>query len=203
MIQRDAIEKLVQQVLDGTEFKLKVDAYRLEEILKEGKAKLHCEVHHEQTGEKKIIDGEGVGIIDAFFHGLVNMYSEEYPSLTTIRFVDFSVKANLDTARESVRSDSTAVVSLTVANSEGKDYVFEDSSPSTSRSSINVVLQAAEFFMNCERAFIAVYRALQHAREENRADSVSLYTSQLATLVEATSYSEVIEQIREELKTNG
>ena len=58
---------------------------------------------------------------------------------------------------------------------------------------------AAEFFINSERAFIQVYRALQHAREENRHDSVALYTQQLTTLVEATSYSDVIDQIRKDL----
>ena len=61
-----------------------------------------------------------------------------------------------------------------------------------------VTLLAAEFFINSERAFIEVYRALQHAREKNRHDSIALYTRQLTTLVEATSYSEVIEQIRRE-----
>lgn len=198
MHKKEAINQLVAEVLDGTELRLKVDSYRLDENLESGEAQIHAQVHHEQTGEKNAIDGRGVGIVDAFFHGLVNMYSEQFPSLTTIRFADFAIKANLDTGGSTARSDSTAEVTLHVANSEGREFVFTDSSPSLTRSSINVVLLAAEFFINSERAFIAIYKALQHAREQSRPDSVARYTTQLTTLVQATSYSEVIEQIRKE-----
>ena len=191
-----ALEELVAQVLDGTELELKVDTLKLEEDLETGKASVRCEVHHAQTGEKKIITGTGVGIVDAFFSGLVALYREDFPSLNTIRFSDFSAKADLDTGRHDSRTDSAATVALVVTNASGRDFRFEDTSTSITRSSINVVLAAVEFFINSERAFKAVYRALQHAKEHNRADSVALYTSQLATLVEATSYSEVIEQLR-------
>lgn len=196
MHQKQAIQELVDQVLDGTQLHLKVDAYSLDENFETGVAHLNCEVHDARTGEKKAIVGKGVGLVDAFFHGLVNMYSGDFPSLNTIRFSDFTVRADIDTGRDSARSDSNAEVTLRVMNSEGREFVFSDASPSLTRSSMNVVLLAAEFFINSERAFIEVYQALQHAREQSRPDSVSLYTQQLTTLVEATSYTEVIEQIR-------
>ena len=195
---KDALEEMVAQVLDGTELELKVDALRFEEDLETGRASVRCEVHHAQTGEKKVISGTGVGIVDAFFGGLAGLYSEDFPSLTTIRFSDFSATADFDTGRHNSRADSAATVTLVVANASGREFRFEDTTPSISRSSINVVLAAVEFFINSERAFKAVYRALQHAKEQNRADSVALYTSQLSTLVEATSYSEVIEQLEED-----
>lgn len=196
MHQKEAIEGLIVDVLDGTELRLTVDSYTLTENLESGEVTVRCAVHNKRTGERQTIEGSGVGIVDAFFHGIVQMYSDQFPSLHTIRFADFSIKAKLDTGRHAARSDSTAEVTLRVANSEGREAVFTDTSPSITRSSINVVLHSAEFFINSERAFIVVYRALQHARKENRADSVQRYTRQLATLVEATSYSEVIAQIR-------
>jgi hypothetical protein len=196
MNQKDAIAQLVALVLDGTELKLKVDAYRLEENLESGDVLVTCDVHDERSGQKEVINGKGVGIVDAFFHGLVLKYSEKYPSLKSIRFSDFGIKANVDTGRESARSDMAAEVTLRVANSEGKDYAFVNASPSITRSSLACVLESVEFFINSERAFIAVYRALQHARAQNRSDSVARYTTQLSTLVEATSYSEVIAGIR-------
>lgn len=201
MFKKEAIQKLVAEVLDGTELCLRVDSYTLEENLEAGTAKITCAVHDERTGEKEVIQGEGVGIVDAFFHGLVKKFSGEFPSLNTIRFADFSIKANLDTGRQAARSDMAAEVTLRVANSEGREFAFSHASPSLTRSSVAVVLEAVEFFIHSERAFIAVYRALQHARSQNRPDSVERYTAQLTTLVEATSYSEVIEQIkRSELK---
>jgi hypothetical protein len=193
---KDAIEQLVTQILDNTELRLKVDAYTLEENLESGITKIRCDVHDERSGAREVITGQGVGAIDAMFHGLVQLYSGKYPSLKSIRFTDFSIKANIDTGRESARSDMAAEVSLRVANSDDKEYIFAHASPSITRSSLAVVLKCVEFFINSERAFIEVYRALQHAKRERRPDSIARYTSQLTTLVEATSYTETIDGIR-------
>lgn len=199
MVKREAIEALVAEVLDGTELQLKADTYSLDENLESGQVTVRCLVHDARTGEKQTIDGSGVGLVDALFAGLVRVYSGQFPSLTTIRFADFSIKADLDTGRQAAKSDMAAEVALRVANSENREVVFTHRSPSITRSAVNVVLQAVAFFINSERAFIAVYRALQHARSQARPDSVERYTAQLTTLVEATSYSEVINQIRREL----
>ena len=196
MEKKSAIETLVATVLDGTELRLKVDSYTLDEDFESVKAKVRCAVHNERTGKQETIQGVGVGLIDAFFHGLVEKYVSEFASLDTIRFAHFAVNARLDSGKAKARSDSPAEVLLTVANSEGKEFLFTHNSPSITRSSVDVVLQAVEFFINSERAFIHVYRALEHARKHNRPDSVKGYTAQLTTLVEATSYSTVIAQIK-------
>ena len=196
MSHKDAIATLVGEVLDGTELRLRVDAYTLEENLELGVAKITCTTRDEKTGERQVISGEGVGIVDAFFSGLIVRYSSQFQSLTTIRFADFQIKANLESGKRAARADMAANVTLRVLNSDGREFNFAHSSPSLTLSSIMVVLQAVEFFINSERAFTEVYRAVQHARRENRHDSIARYTAQLATLVEATSYSEVIEQIK-------
>ncbi len=196
MTEKEAIGELVGQILDGTELRLRIDSYRLDENLKSGTIEVRCELHDERTGQRDVIEGRGVGLIDAVFQGLIGLYSEKYPSLKSIRFSDFSVKADVNTARIAARTDMAAQVTLRVVNSEDKEFVFTHASPSITRSSLAVVCQAVELFINSERAFIAVYRALQHARAQNRDDSVARYTAQLTTLVEATSYSEVIAQIK-------
>ena len=204
MYQKEAIEKLVAQILDGTELHLAVDSLSLNENLETNRVLLRCAVHDQRTGAPQVIDGEGVGIVDAFFHGLVSLYAAQFPSLRTVRFADFSLRANLDSAKESAKSDSNAEVTLRIANSDGREFPFSHTSPSITRSAVSATLDAVAFFINSERAFIDVYRALQHARQQDRPDSVQLYTAQLATLVEATSYSDVIAQIREsELRETG
>jgi len=195
MHKKAEIESLIAQILDGTELRLHVDSYTLEEDLETGAVTVNCRVHNQRTGEKQTISGHGVGIVDAFFAGMVDLYAGQFPSLKTIRFADFALKADVNSGR-GARSDMAAEVSVRIANSEGKDYLFKHASPSITRSALAVVLQGVEFFINSERAFIAIYRALNHAREQNRTDSVERYTAQLATLVEATSYSDVIDQIR-------
>ena len=197
----ETIRHLITEVLTGTELRLQVDSYNLTENFETGEVALRCEVHDRRTGEQKTISGQGVGLVDAMFNGIVRLYSDAYPSLKTIRCSDFHIKANVATARVASGTDMTAQVFLRVKNSEGIEFTFEHDSASITRSAVSAVLDAAEFFINSERAFIAVFRALEYARKEARPDSIGHYTEQLTTLVEATSYSEVIEQIRKsELK---
>ena len=198
MPKKSLIADLIKQVLDGTDIDMGLDTYTLQETLEIGRLNIKCEVHHQKTGQKRTIVGEGVGIIDAFFRGFVEIYSQEFPSLNTIRFTEFTVNASIDNETKTNNSDSLASVHLGVANSDGYIFEFTHASRSMTRSCLEVVLAAGEFFVNSERAFIAVYRALQHARETNRSDSVRIYTQQLTTLVKATSYSQVIEKIRQE-----
>lgn len=195
---RQTISDLVARVLDGTELKLAVDGYRLEESLEEGHVEVECLVHSKQTGERESIRGQGVGLIDAVFTALHDRYSDQHSSLKTLHFQDFQVSAQAGTGGDGSKSDMTAEVQLKVLNSQGRSFRFNHTSPSITGSSIHVVRECVEFFVNSERAFLAIYRALQHAKKENRHDSVELYTAQLATLVEATSYSHVIEKVRSE-----
>ena len=102
----------------------------------------------------------------------------------------------LDTGHEKALSDSSAEVNIEVTNSEGVQYAFSNTSPSITRSSIETILDAMEFFINSERAVVSLYKALKHAKENNRPDSVDQYTQMLTILVAATSYSEVIEKVK-------
>ena len=190
------IEELVQKVLDGMELRLKIDSYDMNENFETGVVTIRCNVHHARTGEHHVIEGSGVGMIDALFNGTVKLYADQFPSLKSIRFAHFGVKANFDSSRANSRSDFSTEVTLAVANSHDREYTFHANSPSITRAFLAVVLEGVAFFINCERAFIAVYNALKHAKQSNRPDSIELYTGYLTTLVEATSYSEVIEQLK-------
>ena len=55
----------------------------------------------------------------------------------------------------------------------------------------------AEYFVNSERAYITLYKALENARERNRQDLVDTYKAQMAEVVKSTSYSEVIERLQQ------
>ncbi len=162
---------------------------------------LKCGLHDAKTGKEIEVNGEGVGLVDAFFNGLIGLLSAKHESLKTIRLADFAVKAQVETGHDA-RTDSAAEVTLRVANSEGVETPFSSTSQSVIRSALQVVLGAVEFYCNSERAVIEVYRALQRAKHENRYDSVALYTRQLTTLVEATSYTDVLDKIRNEALGN-
>lgn len=201
MHKRNIIEELVKEVLDGTELDLRTDGYHLEEDLETCTVRFNAQVHHAVTGEKKVIRGEGVGLVDACFRGFMDMYSTEYPSLKSVLLSDYHIQADIETTQEGARSGAEVLATLRLANSFGHEFLFEDRSPSLTRSTIQVVVRGLSFFINTERAFVAVYRARQHAEKMGRHDSKVRYTSQLSTLVDATSYSDVIAQLQEESRS--
>jgi hypothetical protein len=189
-------EKLIREVLGETYAHLKVRRVFIEEDLEQLSTSITCEVTEEATGENSIIAGKGVGVIDAFFNGFVTRFAGEYPSLKTIRFTSFHVGGQLDTRSAFAGTDSKGEVTVDIMNSAGKVFRFGHASRSVISSSIITILLALEYFVNSERAFVAVYEAFQDARERKRNDLVQHYTGQMSVLVRNTSYSEVIERLR-------
>lgn len=190
---------LTRDVLGDQYLHLEVASVVIEENVKEQTTSVVCETTIEGTGERNVIKGKGVGVIDAFFEGMVSRFAEEYPSLRTIRFHSFSITAEIETKQEFSGSDSQAQVSVEIANSEGKLFVFTGESRSVTSSAILTTLAGLEYFLNGERAFVAIYHALKDAKQRSRADLVQRYTNTLATLVQNTSYSEVISRLREDI----
>jgi len=191
---------LMKEVLQDDFLELEVLGYDLHEDFERGQTNIACKIRDMHTGDVSVIEGRGVGIIDAFFHGLLDRMSRDYPSLETISIDKFSVSAKLGSAREQSRADAVCEVVIGIRNDKGNHFEFENESRSVTRAGINSTLLAAEYFVNSERAFVHAYRSLKSSKEQNRQDLVNRYTDLLAQLVRNTSYSEVIEQIREELE---
>ena len=149
------------------------------------------------SGKTESITGTGVGFIDALYHGMIAYYGREYPSLETISFTGFSVRAEMETSHQK-GADAEGVVSLAATNSDGRVFTFEESGRSIVAASIAVVVEALEYFINSERAFLTVYNARQDAADRNREDLVRSFTEQMMQLVKVTSYSSVIERAKAE-----
>lgn len=148
------------------------------------------------AGEMIDLDGKGVGLVDAVFEGLTRRFGDEYPSLKTIAVTDFRVGSGFDGA-QGRRSDALAVATLRMKNSHGAEFQFERKTSSVTRSSVRVALDALSFFINSERAYVQLHVALKDAKERRRSDLVEKYRGQMSTLVHATSYSEVMERLRD------
>lgn len=138
------------------------------------------------------ITGTGVGLIDAFFNAMMGAWTEDTPSLKTITVSDFQLGSGFDQARGR-RSDALAVATLRIKNGHGQEFTFERRTPSITRSSVRVALDAMTFFINAERAYVQLQLALKDATERRRSDLVVRYREQLSVLVHATSYAEVPE----------
>lgn len=197
-------EALIREVLGQSFTELHVKRFVIEEDIDGGATSVTCEVSGYRSDADgadapSVIAGKGVGVVDAFFHGMQSRFAEEYPSLKTIRFASFAVDAKLDTKKEYAGTDSAAEVTIEIANSENHRFYFSSTWRSVTAAAIITTLRAMEFFINSERAFITMYHALKDAERRKRADLVARYTSTMAVLVQNTSYSEVISRMSEEL----
>jgi hypothetical protein len=199
MTRVESTRDLIRQILRDDYLAPVVEAYSATESVADGApCRIEVRLHHEGQSQSATIEGEGVGFVDAVCQGLIAHYAREFRSLETIQFTGFAVRARMDTTRAGTGSDAVGVVSLTVRNSEGNLFEFERQGRSLVATAVSVVVEALEHFVNAERAFISVYKALQDARERGRSDLVQTYTAQLTELVRTTSYTQVIERIKAE-----
>lgn len=191
---------LIKKVLGADYVEHQIVGLVLEEDFEGKKSKVRVEVADSDGNNRYAMEGEGVGMIDALTHALTSRFAPEYQSLESIQFTGFTVGAQFDTKKEHTGSDAIGNVSLEVRNSEGRQFTFTDSSRSVVTSAARAVLAAVEYFVNAERAYIMLYRALQDAKDRDRPDLVGRYTRELSEVVKSTSYTEVIEKIRKEVE---
>lgn len=187
----------IKRALSDHYLDLKIASLSFEEDFGTGACKTRVVIH--AGGAETIVEGQGVGLIDALFSGLFRRYAAEYQSLNTIKLTGFLVKARLESDRGRLGADAVGEVTLEVQNSAGRPFNFSDASRSIVGSAARSVVAAVEYFVNSERAFVALHQALEAAKERKRPDLVAQYTRELSEVVESTSYAEVIESIKTRL----
>jgi hypothetical protein len=189
---------LIRRVLGNEYLELRIDKFIVEEDFETGRSKVKLCAHGTPNGGM-VVEGDGVGVVDALWLGLLERYAPEYQSLKSLEFAGFMVQARLDTKKHADGTDSIGEVVLEVRNSDGNRFTFTDASRSIAGSSARAVVAAVEYFVNAERAFIMLYKSRQDAKERQRDDLVTRYTRELAEVVKSTSYSEVVENIKKDL----
>ena len=190
--ERGTTEALIKQVLSGEFLGLKPTRYAISEAMGAETCELSITVSTSGASHHEIdIVGRGVGFVDALYHGLIDHFAREYPSLKTLTVNHFEVHGNMATGRDR-GTDAEVEVVLCVTNSEEEKFIFQTVARSLVAATCAVVFEMAEFFINSERAYITLYRAVEDARSRNRQDLVEAYQSQMAEVVKSTSYSDVI-----------
>lgn len=187
-------ESLLREVLDESYFRLEVRGHALEEDLIAGSSKVRMTIEDPDSGAEREIEGTGVGLVDAAFDALVTMLVSDYPSLSHIRFVSFSLSGELGTGERDSQTDSEGTARLEVVNEAGRTFLFTDSSRSVAAACIRVTLAAIEYFVNSERAFFRVRSFLEDAKAKKRSDLAERYTQMLSQLVQNSSYAGSLER---------
>lgn len=197
-LDQDKMRGLMKEILQDDYLQLDVVKYSLQETFAEQKCRIDCQMKN-VDGAPMEVTGEGVGTIDALFSGLRSYLAEDYPSLKTIDFSQFSIQGLISADEDYDSSKAQAEATVGIINSEGKEFVFQAQATSVSRAGIQATVSAAEYFVNSERTYVRLHEILEHYRHEGRTDLVEKYTDLMSQVVQNTSYSEVVAQIQDEL----
>lgn len=189
-------EPLIKKVLGQNYLQLSIGKLVVEEDPTDGS---RVKATITEGAEHVEVEGKGVGVVDALYNALLSRYAREYGSLKTIQLVGFQVAADMQSKKAQAGVDAVGRVTLDVTNSDGRHFTFTDASRSVTTSTARAVLACVQYFVNAERAFLTLYNARRDALARGREDLVARYTAEMAEVVEATSYADVIANIRKEL----
>lgn len=189
---------IMREILQEGYLNLRVQDYTVREDLVAGTCRLSCSLRGEDDA-LLIVEGEGVGTIDALFNALRTALADDYPSLRSIEFSQFEIRGLMSSDQGQSSSRAQAEATVGIRNSAGREFVFKATEPSISHAGIEATLKAAEYFVNSERTFVRLHGIVDHYRAENRSELVQKYTALMAQMVENTSYSEVVERLRTDL----
>jgi len=196
--QREMIGKM-KEVLQEDYLELEVSSYQLTEDLSAETSRIECTLE-DAEGSSYEVEGAGVGAIDAFFTALRDRLADDYPSLKSIRFSEFKIEGLMSSeAGPDQTTKAEAEATVGILNSEDREFVFKSTAPSVSRAGLEATLKAAEYFVNSERTYLRLHELLEHYRSEGRTDLVEKYTDLMSEVVENTSYSEVVEEVKDEV----
>jgi hypothetical protein len=171
---------------------LEIHEFKTEEILSKERTIVNsrCSLHSKNYFHDFAFVYEGDGFLDSFVWGVIISLSEEFPSLSKIKFKGFKVLAHLNDYKQ--ESNAEVEVELIVSNSYGKNLIFQSSSKSLIAASLKVVKGAIEHLTNCERTVTLLKECIRDSDSRFRMDLKAKYMSELMDLVQLTSYEDII-----------
>ena len=192
----DQVFVLSKEILQDSLLQLNIQEIKLTENFENNTAVLNakCLELFNKKINKKSIQATGVGLVDACFNAIVSAYGDKYSSLSSISIADFVLNAHLDAGNQR-KSDAYVTALLRVKNANNFEYSFQATSLSVSKSCVVVLQECIAFFINAEEAFKRLHFALKDAQERSRSDLIERYKNQMSTLVNATSYENLISKL--------
>ena len=180
--------KIIKDAL-GTDYVLiEVASLSIEDDCYGGCTAVVC-ISHPSRVAVKLEEGGGIGMVDAIFDSFKRHFVKEYISLAGLSVYDFRVSKS---DKKDSRGKHHCQIDLRIDTDRGHNFEFSTTSHSLAAGSARVVASAMEFFVNSEKAFVALHRALSDAKERGRSDLVTRYTRELAEVVRSTNYESVV-----------
>jgi len=188
------IYKLIDMVLGEDKATIFIGDFILKEDDKKKCSIISCNL----TINKKIIpiQGTGIGAIDALYSGIHEKLNNEFSSLNSIKFDDFSMRVKFKESRKWNNVDAPVEMKLVLKNNIGDRIYFHAESRSLVVSAIAAIRKAIEFLINSELAVVQLKKDIHSARKRSRQDLVRQYTLMLSELVFVADYEETIKKMK-------
>ncbi len=191
-LQKDETLKLVKGFLKEKYVKLLIQNVVIREDLEADETMVECTA---QLGTQVVeIKSTGAGLIDALFSGMREHFSQQYFSLDDIEFVDFSIDVDPLTRRTREGTDVAVVVDVYVSNSTGTRYQFSTTSRSFNNAAIKSVIDAIEYYLNCEVAVLELKHIIEQIKKSGRPELETKYVIMLSEIVRSASYVKSIKE---------
>jgi len=196
--EQEEARSLMREVLQDDLLELTITAYKLSDDLESHRCEIYLSVLDSRTGETLALEGAGVGIVDAAWQAFKGRFGPEFPSIESLKFSRFEANGIIGSGHDA-NADAEAAVQIGITNSYGIEFDFDAQSRSLGHACVQVVAQAIQYFVNSELAIVRMYKARQHYQADGRDDLVTKYTALMAKMVKNTSYSEVLDKIKDEI----
>ena len=132
----------------------------------------------------------GVGTVGSVFDKLIDLYSERYPSLKTLAFVEYSARP-VFSDKSKTNSEAPVEVHVYISSASKKAIPFRAFDSSILRASIKCVFDCVQYYVNSEMCFKKLKYLVKEAQSRSRGDVAQKYISDISEIVKVTSYSDV------------
>ena len=144
------------------------------------------------SGETKrtynFIDVEGKGFVDAVFTTCYEEFVEPFPSIKNLNLVDLIVKPIFSMSRKPSGTDARTDVIFRVEIKNHGLSEFSARSRSIVHASFQVMMEAFQFYINCDRTFHRLGTCLEDANSRHRGDTAQACVADLAKLTTVNTY---------------
>jgi len=144
------------------------------------------------SGETKrtynFIDVKGKGFVDAVFTTCYEEFVEPFPSIKNLNLVDLIVKPIFSMSRKESGTDARTDVIFRVEIKNHGLSEFSARSRSIVHASFQVIVEAFQFYINCDRTFRRLGACLEDANSRHRSDTAQSCIADLAKLTTVNTY---------------
>ena len=184
MTSKESINTIIEQILKDDRVSLSLQGFEYSET----STTASISIDFLYNGKPCMATGKGVGLIDASFNCLRDFFSADFYSLKQIKFQELYIKPNFLKTRKKSRSEAPVEVCIEFSNKNEERILFEHFSKSVSFSSVECIIGAIEFYINCEKLFYTLKRLVKEAASRDRNDIKERYLYHISEVVKVAYY---------------